>query len=205
MASPRGEPFQLALTALRERLRAGHLPSGERIAAAALADELRLSPTPVREALSRLAGEGLIEDRRGQGYFIRTLSPLDVADLYRLSFAHLALALEVRREGAGAGGGEGVADSGEDPVCAVEQQLLSWVSNAGGRLLAASYVKLTVQLGAVRRREPLLFGDLAEEAAALLASVRRPEDGGPLPALRRYHNRRIAAAGRLASLLERGV
>ncbi|MFN3487458.1 MAG: GntR family transcriptional regulator, partial [Planctomycetota bacterium] len=61
----------MALTAVRDRLQSGALPPGARATAVDLADDLGLSTTPVREALSRLAGEGLLEDRRGQGYFVR--------------------------------------------------------------------------------------------------------------------------------------
>ena len=82
----------LALAQLRERLRDGGFPPGMRIAATEVADTLKLSATPVREALSRLAGEGLLEDRRGQGFFLRPLSGVDIADLYRLSLTHLAMA-----------------------------------------------------------------------------------------------------------------
>ena len=67
MPDAQAEPFHVALATLRERLRTGAYRPGVRITAVDLADELRLSNTPVREALARLAGEGLVEDRRGQG------------------------------------------------------------------------------------------------------------------------------------------
>ena len=69
MAESQAEPFHVALSALRERLQNGTLAPGARATAVDLADQLGLSTTPVREALSRLTGEGLLEDRRGQGYF----------------------------------------------------------------------------------------------------------------------------------------
>jgi DNA-binding GntR family transcriptional regulator len=56
MAEARAEPFHIVLVGLRERIREGAFRPGARIAATDLADELRLSTTPVREALSRLAG-----------------------------------------------------------------------------------------------------------------------------------------------------
>jgi len=79
------EPFRQALGDLRRRLREGDLEPGSRITAKEVAEGLRLSPTPVREALSRLAGEGLLEERRGDGLFVPELSATDVAGLYRLS------------------------------------------------------------------------------------------------------------------------
>src|ERR1700761_5648772 len=98
MAANHVEPFQRALSQLRERLRDGAFPPGTRIAATEVADTLKLSATPVREALSRLAGEGLLEDRRGHGFFLRPLSALDIADLYRLGLSHLTIAHESHRE-----------------------------------------------------------------------------------------------------------
>ena len=95
MARP--EPFLVALAALRARLRAGLAAPGSRIAVTETADALRLSATPVREALARLAGEGLLEDRRGQGYFVRTLAAPDIADLYRMHLAHLLIGLDAHR------------------------------------------------------------------------------------------------------------
>ena len=62
------EPFHVVLRHLRDRLQRGVLPPGAHITAVDLADELRLSTTPVREALSRVAGEGLLEDRRGHAF-----------------------------------------------------------------------------------------------------------------------------------------
>ena len=93
----RAEPFLIALASLRERIGEGAVAPGARIAVNETADALGLSATPVREALARLAGEGLLEDRRGQGFFVRILSAADIADLYRLSLAHLLIALDAHR------------------------------------------------------------------------------------------------------------
>lgn len=202
MVTRREEPFRQALLALRDQLREGRFAPGQRIAAIDVAGALGLSPTPVREALSRLAGEGVLEERRGQGYFARSLSALDVADLWRLSLAHLSIALEAHRLGASAahvvaGSREDAADSVQE----VERLLLEWVHDAGGRALAASYAILIVQLGPARRKEPLLFDDLEREATELRESGPALDAGGRLAVLRRFHSRRIAAADRISSLL----
>lgn len=97
MAARRSEPFLQAVAELRRRLSVGELPQDSRLSAAELAAELGLSPTPMREALARLAGEGLLEDRRGEGFFVRRLAARDVADLYRLAQAHLQIAIAAAR------------------------------------------------------------------------------------------------------------
>ena len=58
---PSRDSFGLALGALRRRLRLGVDAPGAALPINLIAAELRLSSTPVREALSRLAGEDLVE------------------------------------------------------------------------------------------------------------------------------------------------
>ena len=201
MVAGRAEPFRLALQVLRDRLRGGEFVPGARIRAVALAEELRLSPTPVREALARLAGEGLVDDRRGDGYFAWSLPASEIADLYRLSLAHLEMALDPGRPTIGAC--ELAAVRPLDPVAAVEQLFAAWVRAAGGRGLGASYHGVMVRLGPVRRKEPLLFGDLAEEADRLAALEAGAAQHARRDAeLRAFHGRRIAVADQLARLLE---
>jgi DNA-binding transcriptional MocR family regulator len=206
MTAPQGEPYHVALATLRDRVRTGALPPGARAAAVELADELGLSTTPVREALSRLAGEGLLEDRRGQGYFVPLLSAADVADLYRMSLAHLLIALEPRRlprarpQGS-ADAATVPAPAAPDPVEAVERLFRAWVTGSGSRRLIAAFRSLQVQLGPVRRLEPVVIADLAAEAARLtaLSEASRAEK---LSGLRHFHSARIREADRLAALLE---
>jgi DNA-binding GntR family transcriptional regulator len=57
----------LAYAAIRERIMAGALPRGARVHQEDLAVELGVSRTPVREALRRLAAEGLVEMRTNRG------------------------------------------------------------------------------------------------------------------------------------------
>lgn len=87
------DPFGQALTSIRLRLRAGHFVMGEQLMITELSRGLKLSATPVREALSRLAGEGLIEDRRGMGYFAWRLDAVELAELYDLQMVYLVAAL----------------------------------------------------------------------------------------------------------------
>ena len=53
--------------AIRERITSGSLPRGARVHQEDLAVELGVSRTPVREALRRLAAEGLVEMRTNRG------------------------------------------------------------------------------------------------------------------------------------------
>jgi DNA-binding transcriptional regulator YhcF (GntR family) len=201
----RADSFFQALAGIRDRLRDGVFRPGERIAATEVADLLGLSATPVREALSRLSGEGLLEDRRGQGFFVSALTGLDIADLYRLSLAHLTLALDIQRLGA-----KGMAPLRErlpsvpaDPVRDVERLFADWVMEAGGQSLWTSYRALLIKLGPVRRVEPMIFKDLAAEAIALRGLADAPMTTARTRALEKFHARRIAQADQLAPLLSR--
>jgi len=70
---------------LREYLRAGRLAKGQPLQEAALAAQLGVSRTPVREALARLASEGLVV-AEGRSFTVPALSDGDIADIYELRF-----------------------------------------------------------------------------------------------------------------------
>lgn len=86
------DPFGQALEALRRVLGKGLAP-GQRLPIADVAADLRLSTSPVREALSRLCGEGLVDDRPGLGYFTRILPAEDIIGLLQLERSHVELAM----------------------------------------------------------------------------------------------------------------
>jgi DNA-binding GntR family transcriptional regulator len=67
---------------LRERIMAGRLPAGRRLMAEELAATLAISPTPVKEALLRLATDGLVEAETRRGVMVRRITGTDVAELY---------------------------------------------------------------------------------------------------------------------------
>lgn len=64
--------------ALRERILSGHIPAGARLGEADLAEQLAVSRTPVREALARLAAEGLVDlvPNRGARVAVWTIDQL---------------------------------------------------------------------------------------------------------------------------------
>jgi DNA-binding transcriptional MocR family regulator len=202
MSPGRVEPFQQALTELRERLREGVLQPGARVTAKDVAEALNLSATPVREALSRLAGEGLLEERRGDGFFVRGLPAVDIADLYRLSFSVLSLAQQVSRQPHRDLAGAAHLSEADDPVRAIERLFLAWVAESSSRVLMEAHRILALRIAPVRRLEERLLGDLRPEAEGLLALAEANGRGGRLDALWRFHDRRISLADRFADLLD---
>lgn len=75
---------QRALITLRQRILGGHLPGGTRLYEVALAEELGISRTPVRAALSRLAEEALLDRTAGGGFVVRSFAIADVVDTIEL-------------------------------------------------------------------------------------------------------------------------
>lgn len=73
-----------AAFALRQQIIQGRLAGGTRLFEVALSEELQISRTPVREAMSRLAEEGLLERAPGGGFQVRAFSYDDVADAIEL-------------------------------------------------------------------------------------------------------------------------
>ncbi|SNR56507.1 GntR family transcriptional regulator [Puniceibacterium sediminis] len=72
--------FQRALMGLRERILTGGLAMGDRVSEVALARELGVSRTPVREAMSELVEQGLLERMPTGGCMVRSLTRADVVD-----------------------------------------------------------------------------------------------------------------------------
>ena len=69
---------------LRRMLVTGRLEPGTQLVNRKLADEIGMSMTPVREAVTRLASEGLVEHVPGAGAFVRRITPAELAQLYDL-------------------------------------------------------------------------------------------------------------------------
>jgi DNA-binding GntR family transcriptional regulator len=69
---------------LREAILTGALEPGARLRAEALAERLRSSRTPVREALLLLAQEGLVQIEPRRGATVRAFDAADLSDLYEV-------------------------------------------------------------------------------------------------------------------------
>ena len=68
---------------LRERILDGSFAPGEQISEVQLATRLGMSRGPVREAVQRLAQEGLLVSQRNRGVFVVELDVGDIEDVYR--------------------------------------------------------------------------------------------------------------------------
>jgi len=70
--------------AIEEEIATGKLPPGSRLEETSLASRFGVSRTPVREALSLLAGEGLIEPRAGRGMVVTEVKFERVVEMFEV-------------------------------------------------------------------------------------------------------------------------
>jgi len=210
-APERRDPFLRAYRSLRFDLTTDVRRPGDQIVVTETARSLAMSPTPVREALARLSGEGLVEDRRHHGYFVPLPSWFDLLELYALCELHLGSAL---RDAIRAG--RRVPDPGPtepptdatrsalsegDPFAIDHCMLLSLSRNS--RLVASGRLILD-SLAAARRAENRLFDDGPARAAELRDLIRASAWKEALPFIRRDFSVRRRRAEAVAHALVAG-
>lgn len=105
-AQGRSTAVDRVVHSIREGVKRGRYAPGQRLPEVDLTRELGVSRGPLREALSRLAAEGVLEIEPYRGAMVRRLTRRDVEDLYQvrevLEGQAAALAARRVREGDGA-------------------------------------------------------------------------------------------------------
>lgn len=99
-AAPTAPIVQLPLgeqvySRLRAQIISGRLRPGEKLSDLRLSAELHVSRTPVREALYRLAQEGVVRVSRGRGFAVARLNRRDVRELYEIRLGLELLAVRL--------------------------------------------------------------------------------------------------------------
>ncbi len=189
-AEPR-DSYGAALGAVRQFADAGRFVPGEPIVVTELAAEVGLSPTPVREALACLAGEGLIERRRGRGYFYPALTASDVIDLFELQLAYLHAALILHPRGLAP---LRKAVAGIEPHDGVQAVFEAIIDHSSNTALSSAHQRLVHRLGAILRFER----HTEDPAGATVAAIKEAVLAGRIPELldllERHHEQRCAKA-----------
>jgi DNA-binding GntR family transcriptional regulator len=162
---------------LRQEILANRLPPGTELAEVALAESLGVSRGPIREALGRLAAEGLVTVRPRRGAVVTSLSKDEFLEAYQVREAleMLAIRLAVPRL---------TPDAlerlqrlvGEMQECAARGDVdgffeanaafhETFVDAAGNSRLKEMYRQLVEQMGRYRRRSLALRGSLKRSIA----------------------------------------
>ncbi|PVZ05875.1 GntR family transcriptional regulator [Actinomycetospora cinnamomea] len=84
---PAGRASERALADLREAILSGDLAAGAHLGEVELAERLGLSRTPVREALTRLAAEGLVALEAHRGARVTSFTPEDLHGIFDVRLA----------------------------------------------------------------------------------------------------------------------
>jgi DNA-binding GntR family transcriptional regulator len=194
-----GPVWDRVYAALRERILGHHYRPGARLDVAELAAELASSTTPVRDALNRLAGEGLVEAPAREGFHLPAIDEPGLADLYRWSNDLLQLAtakivgLPDDRDALSASG----------HVARTSRLFAAIAAGSDNLEHARALDNCSARLSAARLVEPELLPDLEEELARLAALYQHGARKPLRVALRQYHARRIQRASGLVRFLYR--
>jgi DNA-binding GntR family transcriptional regulator len=182
--------IEQAAETIRSRIVNGQLVLGEPLSETALAVELGVSKTPVREAFLRLEAEGLIEIKPQRGTFVFDMSAQEVRDLCELRevLEIAAMRSAVRRRASQ------LADALEAIVADMREALgsgnilgyrmldlayhRSIVEHAGNAALRTTYEALTFRIQALRNRltlDPVLNRQSMRQHRVIAKLVRAGE------------------------------
>ena len=184
--SPQSETMRVT-EALRNEIIEGHRRPGSRLVERNLATELGVSRVPIREALKKLASEGLVTNRPNTWSTVREFSPSDIADLNEVRTVFDVLSFELAaqrhtREGlarleATMLKGRELADAGDVAGahrCAAEFQLLRRTTRVFYEAMMKGPVQCPSSVRRTGRREPRRFRrlDRGVGAATSIRSAR---------------------------------
>ena len=158
---------EMALDRIRAAIVDGELELGEQVSEAQLAQRLGVSKTPVREALLRLKGDGLVEIHPQRGTFVFRLDPAQVGQLCRYRATIETAALREAVAGHGAALARAMADrvtGMKKAARARDQKALAkldmefhwqFFAHCDNPYLLAGYDVIRWQLIAMRHRAPI--------------------------------------------------
>ena len=174
---------------LREEILADRLPPGTVLQEVALAQSLGVSRGPVREALGRLASEGLVTIRPRRGAVVRELSSEEFVEAYQVREALETMAVRLA-----------VPQLGPKDLATLQRHIDEMSAHAevgdvrgffdanaafheaffdasGNRMLKGVYRQLVSQIGRHRRRSLELRGNLQRSIAEHRAILRAAKAG----------------------------
>lgn len=190
---------------VRQALQSGRYAPGQRIDPAALASEFHTSPTPVRFALYRLVGEGLLADHARAGLHVPLLTEIALRDLYDwmerllLMSCDIGFAAAPRRATAR----EPHVDDG-DAVKFTWQLFDAIASASGHRCLHQAVRQANDRLAPIRRAKQPLIDHAEEELSSLAQRWQRRDIASLRTALREYHEHRKQIVPQIVASLNEG-
>ena len=177
---------------VRRALQAGRYVPGQRIDPGTIAAEFNTSPTPVRFALYRLVGEGLVADHARDGLYVPLPTEIALRDLYDWMQRLLSMACDIGfLQWAQHTARRVEPDSPNDDLVKQTWQLFDAIAQAAANgQLHRAVRHANDRLAPIRRAKQ----DLLEEPAEELTALARYWHARDIPALKAglhdYHERR---------------
>ncbi|HYD86059.1 MAG TPA: GntR family transcriptional regulator [Vitreimonas sp.] len=187
---------------IKRRVIAGRLGAG-RIDLQRLADALRMSQTPVREALARLAAERLVDASPGYGYAVVLPTARQLRQLYDWSgeLADLALSGPSLCPQPSTAPSRGNLTAPETYAEGLSALLCAIAASADNAELLAQTRRTGERLYQARLIEPSFFAGALKELQSLEAAWVSGEQDSLRAELKRHHGARAEAASVLSEAL----
>ena len=194
---------------IKHWLLAQTLVPGQLLQIGVLADELGVSTTPVREALTRLAAERMIMSVPKRGFFARTPSEDDIFGLYSVNRTILDAAVGRWPDPSPAGdaGAEGAAPlsiqeySAEQLARQTGQLFLQVALRSGVGEFAEIVRNMNDRLHHARVLESEIVPDVFVELARIAELIAAHDRVQLRPALETYHNQRLGLVASISKEL----
>jgi DNA-binding GntR family transcriptional regulator len=189
---------------IKAKIVSGQFGITDKLEAPTLARLHDASATPVREALFRLVGEGLVQSAPNGGFQIQPLTRDSIKDMYSLTQTLLLVSLShACREPEPplpVTLARNVIEGGT-AVDNVEALFQAVFRMAGNRMIVETGARLNDRLSPVRRIEEHIFKDIDAERGVLLRLLQDQDYGRLRRAIHAYHRRRIAKVPQLLTEL----
>ncbi len=187
-------------SALKRDMLGGRMQSG-RLQITILEERYRASATPVREALLRLVGEGLVVMPPAGGFAIWQPGVKEVVDLHELTMrlCYCATTWDGRQSLEAADENMAV-----DIPTRIEHLFSFLARRTGNKVLTAIMASLNDRLHRARLVEPLILTGLEHEYASLAGLAQHGNPAALRRAILTYHRRRIRRAADIVDKVAAG-
>lgn len=185
---------------VRRALQSGRYIPGQRIDPRTVAAEYSTSLTPVRFALYRLVGEGMIDDHARHGFQVPLPTEMGMRDLYGWMEQLLVMSNELG--GARSPARRPVADLADDDLPKQTWKLFDAIARDPGRWSLHRAARwANDRLAPIRRAKQGLIEQATEELAELTRLWQAHDTARLNSALHTYHERRKALVPCIVELL----
>ncbi|WP_368565564.1 GntR family transcriptional regulator [Pseudoxanthomonas sp. UTMC 1351] len=175
---------------IRRALQSGRYLPGQRIDPTSIAAEFNTSPTPVRFALYRLVGEGLVADHARSGLHVPLPTEVAMRDLYDWMQRLLLMACDIGVSPVARKTGELNLASADDLVKLTWQLFDAIASATAHRSLHQAVKQTNDRLAPIRWAKQGLLEHAFEELSELVQHWHRRHIPALKSALHDYHERR---------------